>query len=140
MSEITSRLVHAPIRSVVCETKFDVCDIIQSKKKQKQHSSQQKQHNRNSTQHRITVYIHPLPFRSIVVCIGVRTAILHRCSHLTSIPPSCIGARTLHFSCVPFRWSYRLAFRVCVCHSNSYTRLFVARCVAASPCRTRRSR
>ena len=26
--------------------------------------------------------MHPLPFRSIAVCIGVRTAILHRCSHL----------------------------------------------------------
>ena len=59
----------------------------------------------------------------------------HWCSDLTFIPPSCIGVRTLHFSCVPFRWSYRLAFRVCVCHSNSYKRLFVARCVAASPCR-----
>ena len=61
----------------------------------------------------------------------------HWCSHLTFIPPSCIGVRTLHFSCVPFRWSYRLAFRVCVCRSNSYKRLFVARCVAASPCRVK---
>ena len=77
MSELTSRLVHAPIRSVVCEPKVDVCDIILRKKKQKQHSSQQKQHNINSTQHRIIVYIHPLPFRSIA---GFR--ILHRCSHL----------------------------------------------------------
>ena len=63
----------------------------------------------------------------------------HWCSHLTFIPPSCIGVRTLHFSCVPFRWSYRLAFRVCVCRSNSYKRLFVARCVAASPCRVCRN-
>ena len=56
----------------------------------------QKQQNRSNTQHMIIVYIHPLPFRSIAVCIGVRTAILHRCSHLTFIPPSCIGVRTLH--------------------------------------------
>ena len=82
----------------------------QWKKKQKQHSSQQKQHNRKSTQHRIIVYIHPLPFRSIAVCIGVRTAILHRCSHLAFISPAGIGARTLPFT---VRWSYRLAlFRV----------------------------
>ena len=43
----------------------------------------QKQQNRNNkTQHRIFILCHPLPFRSIAVCIGVRTAILHRCSHL----------------------------------------------------------
>ena len=60
---------------------------------------------------------------------------LHWCSHLTSIPPSCIGARTLHFSCVPFRWSYRLAFRVCVCHSNSYKRLFTMSGMPRPTCR-----
>ena len=63
-----------------------------------QKQRKQKQQNRNNTQHMIIVYIHPLPFRSIAVCIGVRTAILHRCSHLTFIPPSCIGVRTFHFS------------------------------------------
>ena len=56
--------------------------------------TKQKQH----TQHRIFISCHPLLFPSIAVCIGVRTAILHRCSHLAFIPPSCIGARTLHSS------------------------------------------
>ena len=60
-----------------------------------QKQRKQKQQNRNNTQHMIIVYIHPLPFRSIAVCIGVRTAILHWCSHLTFIPPSCSGVRTL---------------------------------------------
>ena len=63
-----------------------------------QKQRKQKQQNRNNTQHMIIVYIHPLPFRSIAVCIDVRTAILHRCSHLTFIPPSCICVRTFHFS------------------------------------------
>ena len=53
-----------------------------------QKQQKQKQQNRNSTQHRIIVHLHPLPCRSIVVRIG---------------------ARTLPFTCVPFRWSYRLA-------------------------------
>ena len=70
----------------------------------------QKQQNRNNTQYMIIIYIHPLPFRSIAVCIGVRTAILHRCSHLAFISPAGIGARTLPFT---VRWSYRLVlFRV----------------------------
>ena len=60
-------------------------------------TTKQKQH---TTQKTNTISCHPLPFRLVlgsnVVCIGVRTAILHRCSHLTFIPPSCIGVRTLH--------------------------------------------
>ena len=49
----------------------------------------QKQQNRNNkTQHRIIVYIHPLPFRSIAVCIGVRT--LHPSRHLASVLAPCI--------------------------------------------------
>ena len=78
----------------------------QRKNTQKQHYSQQKHHNRNSTQHIIIVYMRPLSFRPIAVCIGVRTAILHRCSHLAFISAAGIGARTLPFT---VRWSYRLA-------------------------------
>ena len=40
----------------------------------------------------------PLSFRPIAVCIGARTAILHRCSHLAFISPAGIGVCTLHFS------------------------------------------
>ena len=65
----------------------------QWKKKQKQHSSQQKQHNRKSTQH--IIFIYPSVAISVHWC-------LHWCSHLTSIPPSCIGVRTLLCT---FRWS-----------------------------------
>ena len=44
----------------------------------------QKQQNRNNkTQHRIFILCHPLPFRSIVVCIGART--LHLSRHLASV-------------------------------------------------------
>ena len=71
-------------------------------KSSKNRSNKKKQH----TQHRIFISCHPLSFRSIAVCICVRTAILHRCSHLAFIPPSCIGVRTLPFTCVPFRWSF----------------------------------
>ena len=75
-------------------------------KSNKTESTKKKQH----TQHRMFISGHPLPFRSIAVCIGVRTAILHRCSHLAFISPAGIGARTLPFT---VRWSYRLAlFRV----------------------------
>ena len=65
----------------------------QRKKKQKQHSSQQKQHNRKSTQHIICIYSS--------VAISAHCC-LHWCSHLTSVPPSSIGVRTLPFT---FRWS-----------------------------------
>ena len=54
-------------------------------------TTQQKQH----TQHRIFITCQPLPFRTSAVCIALRTAILHRCSHLAFSPPSCIGVRTL---------------------------------------------
>ena len=46
----------------MCETRFNLNDIIlwkkrkQFKRKQKQHYSQQKQHNRKSTQHKICIY------------------------------------------------------------------------------------
>ena len=69
----------------------------QWKKKQKQHSSQQKQHNRNSTQHKIILYSS--------VAISVRCW----CSQLALVFATCIVAG--------------VAFRVCVCHSNSYKHL-----------------
>ena len=50
----------------------------------KTEATKQKQH----TQHRIIVNFHPLPFRTIVVCMGVRT--LHLSCHLASVIAPCI--------------------------------------------------
>ena len=78
---------------------------VRTPKAAKTETTKQKQH----TQQRIFISCHPLPFRSIALCIGVRTAILHRCSHLVSIPPSCIGVRTVHVTIA--------ARSLLVCHS-----------------------
>ena len=64
--------------------------------KQKQQQQKQKQQNRNTTvwcehqkqrkqkqQNRNNAHLHPLPFRSIAVCIGVRT--LHLARHPASV-------------------------------------------------------
>ena len=67
---------------------------MRTPKAAKTEATKKKQH----TQHIIFISCHPLSFRSIAVCICVRTAILHRCSHLAFIPPSCIGVRTLQVS------------------------------------------
>ena len=95
----------------------------QVKKKQKQDSLQQKQHNRKSThfgrailpmqgantkssknRNNKTEIAHATLNHSQVSSVAISAhCCLHWCSHLTSIPPSCIGVRTLHFSCVPFR-------------------------------------
>ena len=110
-------LIHISVRYCQLIVSFHVALGIKYRPRQHtvagcehQNQRKQKQQDRNSTQHMIIVYIHPLQFRSITVCIGVRTAILHRCSHLAFISPAGIGARTLPFT---VRWSYRLAlFRV----------------------------
>ena len=94
-------------KSVVCEPRLDLNDILWRKSQWKTETettlfrteaTQQKEH----TTHNYSIY------SSIAISVH---CCLHWCSHLTSIPPSCIGARTLHFSCVPFRWSpsYKLA-------------------------------
>ena len=48
-------------------------------------ATQQKQH----TTHNYSIYA------SLAISVH---CCLHRCSHLTFIPPSCIGVRTFHFS------------------------------------------
>ena len=57
-------------------------------------TTKQKQH---TTQKANNISCHPLPFRLVlgsnVVCIGVRTAILHRCSHLASFHCSSLLGR-----------------------------------------------
>ena len=78
--------------SVVCETRFDWNDIILWRRKPVKketettlfttEATQQKEHTTHN------LYIHPLPFRSIGVCIGVRT--LHRSRHLASVLAPCI--------------------------------------------------
>ena len=69
-------------------------------KSNKTEATTKKQH----TQHKMFISCHPLPFRSIAVCIGVRTAILHRCSHLAFIIASVFAPCQFRFSSfrVPF--------------------------------------
>ena len=62
----------------------------------KTEATKKKQH----TQHIILISCHPLPFRSIAVCIGVRTAILHRGSHLAFIIASGFAPCQFRFSVV----------------------------------------
>ena len=57
----------------------------------KTEATKQKQH----TQHRIIVNFHPLPFRTIVVCMGVRT--LHLSCHLAPVFAPCLFLRTSSF-------------------------------------------
>ena len=98
-------MVRTPPVSQTKATKQKHNCWVRTPKAAKTDTTKQKQH----TQQRIFISCHPLPFRSIALCIGVRTAILHRCSHLVSIPPSCIGVRTVHVTIA--------ARSLLVCHS-----------------------
>ena len=98
----------------MCETRFNLNDIILWKKrKQLKKNRNSTLHDRSSTTERAhntkTVYIHPLPFRSIAVCVCVRT--LHcsrhptRCSHLAFFQCSSLLDRFSLYMMSTFRLS-----------------------------------
>ena len=82
----------------------------------KTETTKQKQQNRNNkTQHRIFILCHPLPFRSIVVCIGVRT--LYLCRHLASVFAPCILPLQLAAGCC---FSTAITRAVAACHGQAH--------------------